>query len=165
MFDVGEFIVYGKNGICKVVDITHPDIAGSDNERLYYVLVPERTRDTKLYCPADNDKIAIRRIVTAEEAKQILNESQDISPLVVENERNRDDSYKTVMKSSDLRQWIQIVKALLIRKKQREESGKKITLTDERYLKMAEEGLYSELALATGYDVEMIKEQIVGALI
>lgn len=165
MFDVGDYIVYGHNGICKVVDITHPDIAGPDNTRLYYVLVPEKTRDTKLFCPADNDKIAIRRIVTAEEANEILHESPEISPLVVENERNRDDDYKTVMKSSDLRQWVQIVKALLIRKKEREENGKKITLTDERYLKMAEEGLYSELALATGYDREEIKEQIVGALL
>ena len=30
MFHVGDYIVYGSNGICRVEEITHPDIAGID---------------------------------------------------------------------------------------------------------------------------------------
>lgn len=163
MFSVGDYIVYGHNGICRVADITHPEIPGADNGRLYYVLIPEKTRDSRLFCPADNDKIILRKVVSAEEAKEIIAESKSIEPLQVTNDRMRDDSYKNVMKSCDLRQWVQIIKALLIRKKEREESGKKITATDERYLKMAEEGLYSELALATGRDKAEIREIIVAS--
>ena len=160
MFDVGDYIVYGQNGICQVVDITHPDISGADSKRLYYVLIPERTRDSKLFCPADNDKIIIRKVVSEEEAKEIIAESKSLEPLLISNDRMRDDSYKTVMKKCDLRQAIQIIKALLIRKREREENGKKITATDERYLKMAEECLYSELSLATGMEKEQVKELI-----
>lgn len=160
MFDIGDYIVYGHNGICRVADITHPDIMGADSDRLYYVLIPEKTRDSKLFCPADNDKIALRRIISTEEAQEIIEESKTIEPLWITNDRMRDDSYKNMVKNSDLRQCVKVIKALLIRKKEREESGKKITATDERYLKMAEEGLYSELAIATGQDMEEIKEQI-----
>ncbi|MDE6025280.1 MAG: CarD family transcriptional regulator [Lachnospiraceae bacterium] len=164
MFDVGDYIVYGINGICRVADITHPEISGADNNRLYYVLIPEKERNSKLFCPADNDRIMIRKVVSNEEARQIIEESKDIEPLDIPNERMRDDSYKSVMKSGDCRKWIQIIKTLHIRKKEREENGKKITATDERYLKMAEEDLYSELALATGSDKEQIKEIILESI-
>lgn len=164
MFDVGDYIVYGINGICRVEDITHPDISGSDSKRLYYVLIPQKAKGSKLFCPADNDRIMIRKVVTKEEAKQIMQESKDIEPLVITNERMRDDSYKTVMKSGDCRQWISIIKTLHIRKKEREATGKKITATDERYLKMAEDELYSELALATGDDKEDIKQVILDSI-
>ena len=160
MFSVGDYIVYGHNGICQVVDMTQPDIAGSDNNRLYYVLVPEKTRDSKLFCPADNDKIVLRKIISAQEAHEIIEESKTIEPLAISNGRMGDDSYKSAMKSCDLRQCVQVIKTLLLRKKEREANGKKITATDERYLKQAEEELYAELAIATGQDWEDIKEAI-----
>lgn len=164
MFDIGDYIVYGNNGICKVADITHPDIAGSNSETLYYVLVPEKTRDSKLFCPTDNDRVVLRRIVTAEEAKQLMKEVIAIEPLQVDNERLRDDTYKKAIKSCDLRQCVQMIKTLLIRKQQREANGKKVTATDERYMKLAEDGLYNELAIATGVDREDIKAQILDSL-
>ena len=71
----------------------------------------------------------------------------------------RDDSYKKAMKSCDLRQWVQVIKALLLRKEEREANGKKVTVTDERYMKLAEDGLYSELSLVMGKDREEIREK------
>lgn len=164
MFDVGDYIVYGVNGICRVADITHPDISGADVDRLYYVLIPEKARSSKLFCPADNDRIMIRKVISTDEAKKIIAESKSIEPLNIPNERMRDESYKNVMKSGDCRQWVQIIKTLYIRKKEREEAGKKITATDERYLKMAEDGLYSELALATGSARDDIREKILESM-
>lgn len=158
MFEVGDFIVYGQNGICKVTEITQLEESGVDKNRLYYVLVPEKTRDSRLFCPADSDRIIIRKVISAEEAKQIMEESKSIEPLEIPNERARDGSYKMAMKSCDLRQSVSVLKTLLIRKKEREENGKKITTTDERYLKQAEEGLFSELAMATGMTKEKVKE-------
>ena len=160
MFDIGDYIVYGHNGICRVLDITHPDISGVDTDRLYYVLMPEKTKGSRLFCPADDDNISIRRVINEQEAKEIISASKGVEPLVIENNRMRDVSYKNAMKSSDLMQWIKVIKTLLIRKKERENLGKKITATDERYLKLAQEGLYSELALATGLGKEKIQEII-----
>ena len=88
-----------------------------------------------------------------------MKEVKGIEPLQVESERMRDDSYKKAMKSCDLRQCVQVIKALLIRKQEREAHGKKVTVTDERYMKLAEDGLYSELALVLGKEREEIKEK------
>lgn len=161
MFDIGDYVVYGQNGICQVLDITHPEITGVDSKRLYYVLAPEKSRDSKLFCPADNEKILLRKVISADEARKLIDESRELEPMWIMNDRLRDDSYKKAMKSCDLRQCIQIIKALLIRKKQREESGKKITATDERYLKQAEENLYSELSIATGLDRDKINDLLI----
>ena len=40
MFEIGEYIVYGVKGVCRIEDITHIDISGADKDRLYYVLAP-----------------------------------------------------------------------------------------------------------------------------
>ena len=159
MFHVGDYIVYGSNGICRVEEITHPDIAGIDADKLYYVLVPEKTRDSRLFGPTDNSRVVLRSVISAEEADALRKEVKGIEPLQVESERMRDDSYKKAMKSCDLRQCVQVIKALLIRKQEREAHGKKVTVTDERYMKLAEDGLYSELALVLGKEREEIKEK------
>lgn len=158
MFDIGDYIVYGQNGICKVEAITHPEIKGVDNSRLYYVLIPEKTKGGKLFCPADNDRIVIRKVISADEARQIIEESKTIEPLEIANERGRDDCYKQTIKSCDPRLSISMLKTLLQRKKEREDSGKKITATDERYLKQTEEGLFTELSIAIGISKDEVKE-------
>lgn len=94
MFHVGDYIVYGSNGICRVEEITHPDIAGIDEDKLYYVLVPEKTRDSRLFCPTDNSRVVLRSVITADEAAALMEEVKEIEPLQVESERMRDDSYK-----------------------------------------------------------------------
>ena len=38
MFEKGEYIIYGRSGICKIEDITHLSISGIDQQKLYYVL-------------------------------------------------------------------------------------------------------------------------------
>lgn len=160
MFDIGDYIVYGNNGICQVEDITHPQISGIDNTRLYYVLIPEKTRESRLFCPAENSKVPLRKIITSEEAMQILGEAPDLQPLLFDNERVREERFKNIIKGCDCRELIQVIKALILRRNQREEVGKKITATDERLLKQAEEELYSELSLATGQDKLNIREII-----
>ncbi len=164
MFGVGEYIVYGQNGICRIEDITHPDISGYDDNRLYYVLVPERSRESRLFCPTDNTKVVLRKIVTAEEAMDAIGEAETMEPLTVANDRMRDECYKNVMKSCELKQWLQIIKTLLIRKKEREAAGKKITATDERYLNAAQDVLYTEVAIATGKNKDEVKQLVLSAV-
>ena len=47
-----------------------------------------------------------------------------------------------------------------MRRKQRTEQGKKSTATDERYFKLAEDSLYSELAFALGKEKNEMRQLI-----
>ena len=50
MFKIGDYVVHGRNGVCKVVDITHIDISGADKNQLYYTLIPMKSEDSRIFC-------------------------------------------------------------------------------------------------------------------
>lgn len=150
MFEVGEYIVYGCKGVCLIEEITHIDIPGSDRDRLYYVLAPYGDGKGKIYAPTDNEKVTMRKVITKSEAEQLIKEMPSIEELWVTDEKKRELKYKEALKTCDYRAWISIIKTLYCRKQQRISQGKKITSLDERYLKAAENELYSELSLTLG---------------
>ena len=76
MFEVGEYIVYGCKGVCQVEEITHIDIPGSNKDRLYYVLAPLEDRNGKIYAPTDNAKVAMRKVITRQEAEQLIEDER-----------------------------------------------------------------------------------------
>lgn len=150
MFEIGEFIVYGHNGICKVEDITYLDMSGVDKDRLYYVLQPVNTKGGKVYSPVDSNKIQTRKMLTEQEANELIDEIPEIEQLWVTNDKLREEQYKAAVKGCDCRQWIRIIKTLYLRKKERLAQGKKVTAIDEHYMKLAENQLYGELSVALG---------------
>lgn len=70
-----------------------------------------------------------------------------IEELWITNDKLREEKYKQCIRSCDCRDLIRIIKALYLRKQERLLIGKKITITDCKYLKLAEENLYSELSI------------------
>ena len=150
MFEIGEYVVYGIKGVCRIEDITHIDISGADKNRLYYVLSPLEDANGKIYAPTDNQKITMRKVITKEEANQLIRELPEIELLWISDDKQREAKYKEVMRTCDYRSWVSIVKTLYLRKKERTAQGKKVTSLDERYMRAAENELYSELSLTLG---------------
>lgn len=150
MFEKGEYISYGRSGVCKVEDITHLNISGIDKKKLYYVLAPLNTKGSRIYFPVDKENANARKLITEKEAWELLEEIQGIPQIWINNEKLREDSYKQALNSGDYRQWVAIIKTLYLRKQERLLQGKKVAAMDERYLKLTEEALYSELAFALG---------------
>ncbi len=66
MFKIGDYIVHGRNGVCKVVDITHIDISGADKNQLYYTLVPMKSEESKIFYPVDSNRVVMQRILYQE---------------------------------------------------------------------------------------------------
>lgn len=158
MFEKGEFIVYGNTGVCEVKDITTINMKDVPKDKLYYLLSPLHRKDSKIFTPVDSGKTVMRTVMTREAAEALIDGIPEIEELWVGNEKLREEKYKETMKSCECRDWIKIIKTLYLRKQERIAQGKKTTAMDERYLRMAEENLYSELSLALG----MPKEEMVG---
>lgn len=164
MFEVGEYIVYGIKGVCRIEDITHIDISGADKDRLYYVLSPIGKGSGKIYAPTDNQKVMMRRIITKEEAKSLIEELPQIELLWVPDDKQREAKYKEALNTCDYRAWVSIVKTLYLRKQERVAQGKKITALDERYMRTAENELYSELSLALDVPKDKMEGYIMGQI-
>lgn len=164
MFEKGEYVVYGSKGVCLIQDIAPVDIPGVDKNRLYYIMRAIYSGNSTVYLPTDSSKAVIRRIMTKEEANQLILDMPGIEELRVTDEKLREDIYKKCLRSCDGRTWVSIIKTLYQRKQQRMKAGKKITSLDERYLKAAEQELYGELSVALDIPkremVEYIQAQI-----
>lgn len=154
MFKTGEYVVYGNAGVCKVEGIGPLSIGSSDKD--YYTLVPVYGRNSRIYSAVDSDKVVIRPIMTREESDALIDEMEEIDALFIGDEKKREEIYKETMRSCDGKEWVRIIKTLYFRKMDRLAKGKKVTSSDERYLQMAEENLYGELAIS----LQMPKEEV-----
>lgn len=156
MFSIDEFVIHTTGGICQVKNIAPLDMPGADQNRPYYFLMPIKTNGSKVFVPVDNDK-AIRKVLTDDQAWELIDEIPEIEELVIDNEKLRETKYKEAIKSCDLRELVSVLKNLHSRREKRIAEGKKTTATDDKYLKIAEENLNSELAFATGKDRQDIE--------
>lgn len=160
MFEKGEYVVYGSTGVCEVMDITTMDLEGVPKDRLYYVLHPYAQKDGRIFIPVDNEKNVIRRILSKKEADNLIDDIPNIDEFWISNDKLREVKYKECIRSCECREWIRIIKTLYLRKQERLANGKKITATDSRYFKQAEENLYSELSISLNIPKEEMEKYI-----
>ena len=150
MFNVGDFVINATNGICEIKEVIEMDSTVDKQKKAYFLLVPVAEKSAKVFIPVDNAASRIRYAIDADEAMAIINDMVNIPDTVVNSEKERELTYKNAVKSCDPRQLVGIIKCLYRRKEERFAQGKKCTAVDERYFKMAENNLYSELAFALG---------------
>lgn len=160
MFQIGEFIFYGLQGVCKVVDIGHPGFSGVPKDKLYYTLEPAKCPGDKIFTPVDNTKTVIRPIISKDEAMKLIDGMDELEIFEIPDERKREFYYKNAIKKCDCEELVKIIKTTYLRKKSRNAAGKKAIADDEKYFKIAEDTLYGELAVALEMDPESVKRFI-----
>ena len=139
--------MHGNSGVCRVESIQNMDGIGGAPQRTYYTLVPIYTSGSKLFVPTEGKRVVTRPVMTKKEAETLLKEWDEIETLWVENDKKREEVYKEALRSCDSRQWVKLIKTSYQRNQARLQKGKKATTSDERYLHMAEDNLFGELAI------------------
>lgn len=158
MYEKGNYVVNTNNGICEISDIVTMNMGSGDRE--YYVLVPIEESTAKVFLPVDIAGKRIRPAMNTDDAWRLIKEIKAVDEALIENEKEREKLYKEAINSRDPKQLISIMKALYVRKQKRLEEGKKTTAVDDRYFKLAEKQLYSELAFALGVEKSELNEII-----
>ena len=165
MYEVGEYVVCGSNGVCKIYDITTLNISGVDKKRKYYMLKPIYSETSTVYLPVDSEQVSMRKILSKTEADSLLESIPQTQVLTIHDEKAVEALYRKCMQSNNCGDWIKLWKTLYFRKKNRLEKGHKVTAVDSRYYKLAEEKLCGELALVLGMDKDEIAERIEGKFV
>ena len=168
MYEVGDLIVYGRTGICEVTEITTLKMDGvpkdkielrlqQDSRKIFEgIIAPNEYFDVTLCNPPFHS--------SKEEAEELIREIPQIEGLWIGSEKQREEKYKECMKSCKCAEWVRIIKTLYQRKMSRLKQGKKITATVERYLRMAEGNLYSELSIALGIPDSVMEDYIMNQI-
>ena len=160
MFEPGDYVVYGMKGVCQVEEITELDMKGTAEGRLYYVLRPCFQKGSTIFTPVDNEKTAMRAVMSRDEARKLVDDISEIEVLLEKNDKERERQYKEAIRSGDPRQWVRIIKTSYLRGQERIAQGKKAAMIDERYFHAAEEQLYEELSIALNLPKEDMRAYI-----
>lgn len=164
MFEKGEYIVCNNIGVCLVEDVTKKNMDGIPQDKVYYILQPLDCRDSKIYSAVDNQKMTMRRILSMEEVAKLMGKLSDMDVISVDNEKRREEIYKKTLQQCECISWAKLIKTIYCRKKEKMSQGKKITATDTKYLKKAEDYLYHELAISMKLEPMEVKKQILSEI-
>lgn len=160
MYQKGDYVIYGNNGICLIQDITTLNIPGVDKNRKYYLLKPVYVSGSTVYTPVDTADASLRHALSKEEADCLIKSIPDIPLIPLTDEKTLEKTYKEYMRSNSCKAWIQLIKTIYLRKEKRIMKGYKVTALDNRYFNLAETSLYGELSIALGKPRDEVKSYI-----
>lgn len=158
MFKVGDKIVYGKTGVCEVIDITEMTLPGGTKKELYYNLRPLYITGSTIFAPAENSKISMRAIISKEEALKLINMIPCIKaePFSSKAKREISEYYENAIGSLDCKELVELTMSIYAKKQIAAQNKKNIGALDEKFMKKAEEMLFGELAVV----LEIEKEEV-----
>lgn len=147
MFKINDYVVYGTTGVCQITDIER-DTYINDDEKEYYVLRPVYDDKTVIKTLVNNPKVVMRAVINKEDVLLLIAAMPNQETIWIDDERERNEKFKTALKSGNNEDWLKIIKTLYLKKEEKMEAGKKLTKTDENIMKIAERQLYEEFAVA-----------------
>lgn len=155
MYKIGDYVVYKKD-VCKIKNIKTNDLNGKTS----YVMVPVADETLTIDVPVENNSV-LRDLISKEEAEQIILEIPKIRPLDNLNDKTLEQQYKDLIASGTYEDYVKVIKSAYIRNNNRLQNKKKPSEKDDKYFKLAEKYLYSELSAALGLDYNEAKDFIV----
>jgi CarD family transcriptional regulator len=158
MFNKNDYVMYGSAGVCKVQKVDYPDFI-KEKTRKYYFLKPINLSCDNIFVPVDTEAL-MRKVITRNEADALIRKMPDIEAMWGDEDAAREDEYKKAIQSFDCGELAMVVKSLYLKIQDRKKEGKKPLQTDEKYMDMAEEYLYGELAIALEIPVEKVQGYI-----
>ena len=159
MYKIGEYIMYGKSGVCELTDICVSPFDGKD-DKTYYVLRPLFGTATVIYTPVENPKVASRPLMKKSAASNLIRKMPEICELEIENERLRRDIYKQATASLLPEGFVSVIKTVYTRRRAFASSKRHIAEVDAEYETYAKRALYSELSVVLGIPFEEIEKYV-----
>ena len=148
-FAIGDLIIYGETGVCRVEEIVDKEFLGEI--RPCYKLQP-LYQSCMIFTRADVESVFMRPIISKDEADALIDNIKSIEPAVCEvvSHRALSEKYDAIIKQHDCAALVSLTKLIYAKREKSIAAKKKLSAVDERYLKRAEDLLFSELAAALG---------------
>ena len=151
MFQVNDMVLYGTNGVCKVVDID---------------LKPIYASNSTVFVPVNNEKLTskMRYVLTKEEIDEKIRSISKEHEAWMDDERERKEHFKDMVSRADTFELIQLIEMLMEHRKKVMERGKKLHVADERMLQEAEKMICDEFSFVLGIPKEDVPSYITSSM-
>ncbi|MBR6950402.1 MAG: CarD family transcriptional regulator [Oscillospiraceae bacterium] len=146
MFHVGEVVLYGAEGVFRVDEISPKKIGKAVTE--YYVLRSLYRASNVMYIPVGHGGLEEKMypVMSRQEIDDLIERIPSACVRWVENENERKLRFKEILSCGDRLAVAGLIRTLYEHRINQEKTGKKMHLSDERFLKDAERLLYDEIA-------------------
>lgn len=148
MFNVGDLVLYGFTGVCRVNEIKAISFDNPNEKVLYYVLGP-LYQDCTISTPVNNNRIPMRPILTLEEAENLIQKIPELDTGMFHSSvlRELTEFYDQYLQTYASDKLVKLCLSVYNKRSILQEENRKLGATDERYLKQAEDLLFGELAV------------------
>ncbi len=147
MPDIGTFVIYGTNGICRIKDRRTDKLSGTKKE--YYILEPTDNPNALIFVPADNEELVnkMKKILSEKEIVSLIESIDDNDIKWIDDNKKRAEVFSDILTKSDRADLLKLIKCLYIKRKELAAENKKLWASDENLLKSAEKIINTEFAL------------------
>ena len=153
-------VMHDTAGVCRITGETTMDgMPGT-----YYVLTPLYMNSSTVYTPKEGVKVRIRPVMSADEARDLIQRLPEVSPLTFTSQNHQRQSCAAILKSGDSFQLAQLTKTLYQDRLRRASRNRSSGIGDTTALKKAETLLFGELATALEIPYDDVLEYIRGYL-
>lgn len=161
MFQQGQQIIYGGNGVCQIEAITERESAMAGTQQVYVIRLASGLTS---YVPTESS-VFMRALISPEEAMQVLADypSIGVRSFAGTNSKALADQYRAVIARHDPHEMLCLYKSLQSKVRQAIRAGKKPGAMDERFAAAALEQVTQELSAVLHCSVQEICEQLLEA--
>lgn len=146
MYQLGEVVLYGTDGVFRVDEVTKKKFGKETGT--YYVLRSVYRESSVIYIPVGNEKLEAKMhpILSEQEVDGLIAALPGCGAEWVDNENDRKLKFKEILTEGNRLAVAGLIRTLNEHQRRQESCGKKIHISDERFLKDAERVLYDEIA-------------------
>ncbi len=147
-YENGSYVVYGKMGVCRVVEQKRMSFGGEVGD--YYVLCPVSDSRSSVYVPCGNPQLMerIRPLLTREAIEVMLAGVDERQIHWIEDRNLRLQAFKEIQAAGDRQELMRLIRCLYKKKQEKAAAGKRLSSMDEMILGECIRLVEEEFALA-----------------
>ena len=162
MCQIGDKVVHINGGVFLIEEIKIMNYGFGDTN--YLILKPyyidETNKTLVLYVPEEKKDQLIRKIMSKEEALNVIEQIKSIEPIWYQDAKTRKDKFGELIRSKNIKDICVVVKSLYIKQLELQENNKSLNLIDYDYLKKLKRGIEEELAISLNIPIVDVAEYI-----
>lgn len=160
MFEIGQWVVYGAHGVCRVAGTEKQLVNRKRTE--YLVLEPLTQTESRFYVPMANETAMakLKAVLSREELEALLHSEAVWQDAWIKEENLRKQHYRELIGCGDRTAVMQMVCTLYRYRQSQLAAGKKFHQCDDNFLRDAEKILASEIALVLGKTPEEARDYL-----
>lgn len=156
MFEINQTVLYGSYGACRIMDIAEREFCGARG--LYYILEPVFDARCTYFVAVDNEIATsrLRQVLPPERVRDMISAMPQVEEQWEDDPKLRKARYSQIISRGDRQELIGLIKALHSHQLRQHACGKKLNLSDEQSLRMAERMIHDEIALS----LDLLPDQV-----